>query len=581
MKNSLRYSKLWQQKRDELKVNANADQDWGDMSNLLDQHLPVSPKGSTSGGGSGSASGLSNFGGLAGIAGISVAVIAVTVYLAVHFSGDKSEKPRRDSSDAKQHTQIITRQDSLDKLQDSAINYSQAVKDSGSVNEDSKSPAGSNSDVVSGNAAKSNNTTPNSAASNARSTNGMTNSSAGNVGAKTNPAGALSGKSSSGVNTSGRNNNPIGLNSPSVNNGLSNAGKNGSGVFSKSGRGTSLSNNGKRLAGNSGNNPLNGGNGRYGVGYNANGKFGGFRQRGGNGSRYQNQVNTIISSRDAKGKLQSNSGKDDLNSVGVYHSRDTINTNAYDPFLPFKQAALLNGQFDNRDIISASVVPFTKNKPADDLKNGKNKKDKKTKASSAGDSKFDYGILGGVNLSNSTGLYGGAYGAYHISDKWGVNLQVTGLTSQNISGGYSHANGSKVDSGKIIQVTDSRKAYFVSVPLHATYNITDNFSVKAGPVLNIPVKQTNGVTSLTPTTINRDSAYYSKTINQLNNTRYNQQINFGVSGGVRYQYNRFSIEATYLKNLSSFSVTSDYGTYKTNGSGMLNITLGIQLNKRK
>jgi hypothetical protein len=42
MKNSLKYLKLWQKKRNELPVNVDLEADWRHMQQVLDQHLPVS-----------------------------------------------------------------------------------------------------------------------------------------------------------------------------------------------------------------------------------------------------------------------------------------------------------------------------------------------------------------------------------------------------------------------------------------------------------------------------------------------------------------------------------------------------------
>jgi hypothetical protein len=88
----------------------------------------------------------------------------------------------------------------------------------------------------------------------------------------------------------------------------------------------------------------------------------------------------------------------------------------------------------------------------------------------------------------------------------------------------------------------------------------------------------SGTTTLTPETIKRDTAYYTTTTTQLNATRYNQQINFGVSGGVSLQFNRFNVDATYQKSLSGYNVTSGFGNYKSH-NGSLQFTVGFKLNK--
>jgi hypothetical protein len=147
-----------------------------------------------------------------------------------------------------------------------------------------------------------------------------------------------------------------------------------------------------------------------------------------------------------------------------------------------------------------------------------------------------------------------------------------------MSGGYSHANGSKFEKSQPIQVTDSRKVYFATVPLQLMYRVSGNFSVKAGPVFNLPVKQTNAVTSITPIVINKDTVYYRGVITQLNATKYDKKINFGLSGGLQIQTGRMMFDATYQKSLSGYKIISDFGTY-TNNPGVLQFTVGFRLNR--
>ncbi len=213
---------------------------------------------------------------------------------------------------------------------------------------------------------------------------------------------------------------------------------------------------------------------------------------------------------------------------------------------------------------------------------------------------LDWGLLTGVNTSGSftpkkqnsnfygsfpADIYFGLYGTYHFNDKWAVNIQAKALSPQNINGSYSHANGARadsgaVDSGKTIRVSDSRKIYFVSVPIHLVYKLNNYISIKGGPVINIPVKQLTGSTTFTPLAIKTDTTYYTSVNNQLKNTRYVPAVNFGLSAGVSLQYNRLSFEATYLKSISGLKVSSDFGSYKSN-PGTLQLTIGFQLNKPK
>lgn len=211
-------------------------------------------------------------------------------------------------------------------------------------------------------------------------------------------------------------------------------------------------------------------------------------------------------------------------------------------------------------------------------------------------SAIDWGVLVGANSSGSftakdqnANIYGklpvdiylGLFATYHFNDKWAINTQIRALTPVNLKGSYTHANGGKIDTtDKTLQVTDSRKAYFISVPIHLVYKISNSISIKGGPVINIPVKQVNGITNLQPEGIKRDSIYYPVVINQLKATKYDQKINLGLSGGISLQYKRLILEATYFKSFSGYNIISDFGSYKSN-KGTVQITLGLQLNKLK
>jgi len=210
-------------------------------------------------------------------------------------------------------------------------------------------------------------------------------------------------------------------------------------------------------------------------------------------------------------------------------------------------------------------------------------------------STIDWGILAGVNSSGSftaknhnnniygklpVDLYFGLFATYHLNDKWAINSQVRVLNPQNINSSFTHmVNENKVDSGKVLTVTDARKAYFISVPIHLVYKINNNVSVKAGPVINIPVKQVSNNSTLQPG-IKLDSAYNVTVSNQLKAIKYDQKINLGISGGLSLQYKRLILEATYLKSFSGYNVISDFSNYKSN-KGTVQITLGFQLNRIK
>ncbi|WP_295666486.1 outer membrane beta-barrel protein [uncultured Mucilaginibacter sp.] len=226
---------------------------------------------------------------------------------------------------------------------------------------------------------------------------------------------------------------------------------------------------------------------------------------------------------------------------------------------------------------------------------GKTKKDKTPKVKNNNLSHIDWGILTGVNSSGSftpknqnanfygsfpVDVYFGLFASYKLNATWEIAPQLRLFSPQNIITTYSHANQSKVDSNQNLTITSSRKVYAVSVPIYAVYNATSNLSIKAGPVINFPVKQINANSLLQPAAIKADSAYYANINGILNKTQYDQKLNFGISAGASYKYKRFIFEATYLKSLSGYGVTSGLGSYKSY-NGTFQFTVGFQLNKVK
>lgn len=243
-------------------------------------------------------------------------------------------------------------------------------------------------------------------------------------------------------------------------------------------------------------------------------------------------------------------------------------------------------------------------------KNGKNQINKskatkslKTKGSgnslgrslSAAFANVDWGILVGANTSGSftpaaqnhnlyggfpVDIYPGVSGTYHLNDKWAVNAQVRFLTPLNLSGTYTNQN-DHVDSVRSVRATDSRKAYFVTIPIHAVYKINDNISVKGGPVINILTRQVGFNTSAQKIFSNVDTLFLQAKDAQIKaTTRYDQKVNLGLSGGISIQANRFIFEALYQKSLSGYNVISDFHNYKNN-PGTLQISVGFKLNSSK
>ena len=242
------------------------------------------------------------------------------------------------------------------------------------------------------------------------------------------------------------------------------------------------------------------------------------------------------------------------------------------------------------------LIDFGRQKlPANVAVKGKSNKGNTSKSPGAKQSSLDWGILLGVNSAGSftsksmnANFYGsspvdayfGLFASFKLNDNWAVNPQFRLFSPQIISTTYSHANQSKVDSGQSLTITASRKIYSINIPIYVTYNATDNIGLKAGPVVNFPLKQINTGSTLLPAGIKEDSSYYSNIKSILDNTQYQQKLNFGISAAASIKFNRFILEAAYLKSLSGYTITSGLGNYKSY-NGTFQFTIGFQLDKLK
>jgi hypothetical protein len=224
-----------------------------------------------------------------------------------------------------------------------------------------------------------------------------------------------------------------------------------------------------------------------------------------------------------------------------------------------------------------------------------NSKASDSKSTNSKNPKLEWGILTGVNTNGSfTGksqnanFYGrlpvdiffGLFATYNFNDKWGVNLGIRGLKPQTVSGSYNHANESKIDTLQTLNISDSRKVYFVDVPLNLVFKPTPYLSLKAGPVFSLPVKQVNGNSTFQTGKLKKDSLYYVKVTQTINATNYTKSVNTGLSFGASLQTGRFVFDAAYIKGLSGLTVGSGLGSYTANSNEFL-FTIGFKLNRLK
>jgi len=208
-------------------------------------------------------------------------------------------------------------------------------------------------------------------------------------------------------------------------------------------------------------------------------------------------------------------------------------------------------------------------------------------------SKLEFGILTGVNTAGSftaksqnANFYGsfpidgffGLFTTYYFNDKWGVDLGIRGLSPQTVSGTYSHSNDSKIDTLQTLNMSDSRKVYFVDVPLNLVFKPTPYLRIKAGAVFSLPVKQANGISTFQTGKLKKDSIYYVKVTQTINATNYTQSVNIGLTGGVSAQAGRFVFDAAYIRGLKGLTVGSALGNYTINSNYLL-FSVGFKLKK--
>jgi len=553
MKNSLKYLKLWQKKRNELPINDDQQENWLEMQSILDKNMPVTTPSGDEGG-----SGAKGFK-LLSLMLISLSAAAITyVYTAkivskeshhqIHHTREKQTGSNTDRSQGK-------RDSAIDSLTASEMTFNK--RDSLHIGSPSllKLP-----DLIK-------NTTTIAPASNANDT--QRNAPASITAAKGLPALI---KTNNFPLLAGSN-----RNQPVIGNAY---GSNLGGALFKNKAA-------KTLAGTI-TNGTSGLHGQTTVGnrfmhFNNNSSFNGIRAGASRSANSKGGTRRQLTDDNADQKVSAAEFKGNQNEYQVL------------PFSipkPYFNAAENIGGVIGGSRLSLKLIQ--KPSAANSLSNGKtNVKEKPAKTRNSNPSNMDWGLLAGVNSSGSftpknqnSNFYGsspvdlffGLSATYNINDKWAVNSQIKLFSPQTIITTYSHANQSRVDSNQSLQITSSRKMYAVSVPLHIVYKANSNVSFMIGPVINIPVKQTNASSTWRPTAIRSDSIYSAQVDSVLNKTKYEQKLNFGLSGGVNISFKRFSFGATYMKSLSGYQVSSGFGNYKSY-NGTFQFTIGFRLNK--
>ncbi len=229
------------------------------------------------------------------------------------------------------------------------------------------------------------------------------------------------------------------------------------------------------------------------------------------------------------------------------------------------------------------------------VKNQSNKSGTKSKASVAqktANSKFTVDVKLGANTNKGSNLnpFLGVVGSYHLHNKWGISIGANILSTRIISGSYGKGNLNYItigDSSKKIThnsgqltINSTRKISYVDIPVLVTYKVSNKFTIKAGPVISIPIKTEANKNTLGPLSSSADTTTLRTVTPYVNSTTISSKVNFSFSAGAQYNVKRFYFDATYLQGLSPYTIGSGLGSgkiyYRT-----IQIGIGYHLFKSK
>ncbi|MDB5156119.1 MAG: hypothetical protein JWR50_826 [Mucilaginibacter sp.] len=548
MSNQDQYLKLWQQKRGELQVSDDVQADWLGMQNVLDELLPVN----NAPGGTNLSTKLTHFAKFKLLYVLAALLATGTlIYVVIHNRKTvKNNKP--DKIEIRKHSVSSNRPDSIFNT-DSSVN-SNKMQDSAAINATTKD--------------------------------------------------------SSALNTAGGKN--VGDN-PGSKAANTNAGSKENSVTNK--------NTIKRLGNNIANaNPRS-------TEHTANNKFAKSNRADINHSRVLSEAGSLRNGTGTVNNASShllrrgnpNNRVTGFNHPGSTHSGSLVRRNRYysgtrnRSDIEKDNTGLIENRLHTDQVLLSSPVPpsFNRdnnaliNKPSSAIANKKlsktrntpiNKNTKSAKNKTQTSPQLDWGILAGVNTQGSftpknqnknfygslpVDVYGGLFATYNVNDKWAINLQTRLLTPHKVSGSYTHANESKIDSNQNLRITDSRKIYTADIPVNVAYKITENINLKAGVVFSLPIKQVNGASAFTTSGARKDStSYYNNVTAAINSTNFEKKVHLSLSGGIGFNYKRLLFDANYAYGLQTQKISSSLGSYTSNTSGV-QLTIGFKLSKSK
>ena len=209
---------------------------------------------------------------------------------------------------------------------------------------------------------------------------------------------------------------------------------------------------------------------------------------------------------------------------------------------------------------------------ADRITPGKNRKVKnirfpkiktvKTKQENDAEPTYSYGITTGMNVKKgNSSFYAGIFGTYALNKKWQLSVGLNVNSYQKIAGEFTHPNYYQPDSLPPFTITAEQKVIAADIPITASYKLSKYVSIKAGPVIGFPIKQSGIIAASNAIADPRDTISHSKEINTaLANTVMNK-INIGLKGGISIHIKQFDINGSY-QWLMPYKVSNSLGSFK-------------------
>jgi len=207
----------------------------------------------------------------------------------------------------------------------------------------------------------------------------------------------------------------------------------------------------------------------------------------------------------------------------------------------------------------------------------------------SGNSKFELDLRLGYNTGAGSSAYPGISAGIFFTPKIGVLVGADVMAARTLSGSYNNKMQLtyRVDTGKSgirqsgqIIISGSRKIYTIDVPVTAHYRINQNISLYGGPVISIPAKA-NAIKPTLTKLANSNDTTRSLVAPYVSATTINTKPDFGFTGGIQLNFNRFFISGSYLQDMQSYTISSGLGSGKISRYHTVQFGIGYRLFKPK